>query len=94
MRAIETLAQILPDTAADHYGLAQLAMASGLKDVAKAALLSAIEAKKTPPACWLALGDLLWDDDQSAAKTHYATYAKKGKRKDDEEGMDRAKARA
>ncbi len=93
VRAIEALAQVLPDTAADHYGLAQLAMAAGLKDVAKAALLSATEAKKTPPACWLALGDLLWDDDQGAARTHYATYAKKGKRKDDEEGMDRAKAR-
>lgn len=94
VRAIEALAQVLPDTAIDHFSLARLAMASGLPDVAKAALISATEAKKTPTACWLALGDLLWGNDKKAAKSHYATYAKKGKRKDDEDGMERAKARA
>ena len=94
VRAVEALAQVLSDTAADHFGLAQIAMASGLPDVAKAALISAIEAKKTPPACWLGLGDLLWESDKKAARAHYATYVKKGKRKDDEDGMERAKARS
>ena len=94
LRAIEALAKVLPDTAADHLSLAKLAMASGLTDVAKAALISATESKKTPAVCWLALGDLLWDGDRKTAKGHYGVYVKKGKRKDDEEGMDRAKARA
>jgi len=94
IRAIETLAKVLSDTASDHHGLAQLAMTAGLPDVAKAALISAIDAKKTPVACWLGLGDMLWDTDKASAKAHYATYAKKGKRKDDEAGMERAKSRA
>jgi hypothetical protein len=94
VRGIEALSQVLPDTALDHLGLARLAMAAGMPDVAKAALLSSIEAKKTPPASWLALADMLWDADKKGAKTHYATYVKKGKRKDDEAGMERAKSRA
>ena len=58
--------------------LARLAMASGLPDVAKAALLSAIEAKKTPTACWLALGDFLWGTDKKAAKNALCDLREEG----------------
>jgi len=70
-----------------------MATASGLVDVAHAALISAIESKKTPSECWLALGDLLWATQPKAAKGYYESYLKKGKRKDDPDGMDRAKSR-
>jgi len=92
-RAIHALAQALDDTAADHLSLAIMATASGLVDVAHAALISAIESKKTPSECWLALGDLLWATQPKAAKGYYESYLKKGKRKDDPDGMDRAKSR-
>ena len=94
VRAVQAMAEVLDDTAESHLSLARLAIVSGLVDVAQAALLSAIEAKKTPAICWLALGDLVWSSRPKEAKAHYATYAKKGKLKDDPEGMERAKARA
>ena len=94
VRAIEVLAGSLDDSAQSHLSLAMMAAVSGLKDVAEAALYSAIEASKTPAICWLALGDLLWESNPKVAKTHYSTYLKKGKRKDDPEAMERAKARA
>jgi len=92
-RAIQALAQTLEDTAEDHLSLAVMATASGLVDVAQAALISAIESKKTPAVCWLALGDLLWASQPKKAKGYYESYLKKGKRKDDPDGMDRAKSR-
>ena len=92
--ATAALADALDDTAESHVSLAKIAFVSGLTDVAHAALMSAVEAKKTPAECWLALGDFLWATDSKSAKLHYATYLKKGKKKDDPEGMERAKARA
>ena len=74
--------------------MAWLAMAAGQVEVARAALESAIAAKSTPVDCWLSLGDLLWATDKKAASAHYATYAKKGKKKDNPDGMGRAKDRA
>ena len=93
-QAVEALSTALPDTAEGHYRLARVAMNAGMVDVATAALFSALEAKKTPAACWLALGDVLWEQEPSEAKAHYVTYTKRGRRRDDEEGMDRAKARS
>jgi hypothetical protein len=93
-RAIDALGTCLPDTAHGHRALALLAMSAGQPEVAQAALASAISAKGTPVDCWLALADLLWESDTRAAVSHYATYVKKAKRKDNPEGMERAKARA
>jgi hypothetical protein len=63
-------------------------------DVARTALEASIGAKKTPTESWLCLADLLWASKKKKAKTHYETYIKKAKRKDNEAGMDRAKDRA
>ena len=94
MRAIAAVAPVLGSTAAEHRALAHLAMGAGMKERAQESLECAISAKKTPADCWLHLADLLWaSGDQSGATLHYATYIKKGKRKDDEAGMDRAKER-
>ena len=94
MRALEALGAVLDDSAAGHRTMAWLAMAAGQVEVARAALESAIAAKSTPVDCWLSLGDLLWATDKKAASAHYATYAKKGKKKDNPDGMERAKNRA
>jgi hypothetical protein len=94
VRAVEALAACLGDTAKGHRSLAIFAMNAGQIDVAQAALVSAITAKSTPVDCWLALGDLLWERDRSAAAKQYGLYAKKAKVSADPEGMARAKTRA
>jgi hypothetical protein len=92
--ALESLATLLDDSAESHRSLALLALHGGLADVAQASLESSIAGKKTPVDCWLLLGDLCWaSGDKKGAKEHYAAYAKKAKKKDDPEGMDRAKER-
>jgi hypothetical protein len=91
--ALQTMVQV--DSAADQLALAHIAMDAGQAGAARAALEAAIAAKKTPVSCWLNLADLLWGEgDKKAAKSHYVSYAKKGKRKDNEAGMDRAKERS
>ena len=58
-------------------------------------MTAAIAGKKTPADCWLLLADLCWDTGaKKEAKAHYAAYEKKGKKKDNPEGMERAKTRA
>ncbi len=92
--ALESISTMLDDSAASHRALALLAVHAGMGDVALASLESAIAGKKTPVDCWLLLGDLLWGSGKKKdAKAHYATYAKKGKKKDDPDGMERAKSR-
>jgi len=91
---IEALSTLLDETSASQRSLALLAIHGGMGDVAKAALEAAIAGTKTPPDCWLLLGDLLWESgDKKEAKLQYAAYAKKGKKKDNPDGMDRAKER-
>lgn len=93
-RAVTVLVELVDESAFQQRALAHIAMGGGSVDVARTALEAAIAAKKTPSDCWLHLADLLWAvGDQSAAAAHYATYAKKGKKKDDEAGMERAKQR-
>ena len=93
-RALRALQSMAGDAAADQHALAHLAMDGGDAALAQSALEAAIHAKKTPVRCWLDLGDLLWSSNRmKRARAHYATYAKKGKRKEDPVGMDRAKSR-
>ena len=94
-RAVEAVAAVIGDSAAEQRSLAHIAMNAGSTDAARGALEAAIDATKTPADCWLSLADLLWSSgDTKAATKHYATYTKKGKRKDDEDGMERAKERS
>jgi hypothetical protein len=94
MAALEALPAMLDESSEAHRSLALLAVHGGLADVAQAALESAIEGTKTPADCWLLLADLLWEAGQKkGAKENYALYAKKGKKKDNPEGMERAKER-
>lgn len=93
-RALRAIQAMVGTEAADHRALAHIAMDGGDAPMAQAALEAAIAAKKTPVRCWLELADLLWSTKrESAAREPYAIYAKKGKRKDDPVGMDRAKSR-
>jgi hypothetical protein len=92
--AIEGIRAVLGDSPDVQRAFALLAIQAGQVDDAKVALQSAIDGKKTPSDCWLVLADLLWDTGaQKEAKAHYATYVKKGKKKDNPEGMERAKSR-
>ena len=92
--AIQTIRDVIDDASDSQRSLAFLAVQGGQLDIAKSALQAAIDGKKTRADCWLVLADLLWDDGaKKEAKAHYATYIKKGKKKDNPEGMERAKSR-
>jgi hypothetical protein len=93
IRAVEAVQFTASESAEDQYVVAQIAMDGGRVDVARTALEASIAAKKTPTESWLCLADLLWESKKKTAKSHYETYIKKAKRKDNEAGMDRAKAR-
>ncbi len=93
VRAVAAASTLVSESAWDQYVLAQMAMDGGMVDVARGALEASINAKKTPTDSWLCLADMLWATKKKAAKSHYETYIKKGKRKDNEAGMDRAKER-
>ena len=93
--AIEGIRDVVGDSSDAQRAFALLAIQAGQLDAAKAALQTAIDGKKTKPDCWLVFADLLWETGaKKDAQVHYATYAKKGKKKDNPDGMERAKARA
>ena len=93
VRAVAAVSLEVSGSSEDQYTLAQIAMDGGVVDVARSALEASIDAKKTPTQSWLCLADLLWTKKKKAAKSHYETYIKKAKRKDNEAGMARAKER-
>jgi len=93
--AIEAIQSIVDDSAEGQRSLGMLSIQAGQVEAAEAALRAAIDAKKTPTDCWLVLADLLWDSgSKKEAKENYAAYEKKGKKKDNPDGMERAKSRA
>jgi len=94
-QATEAMSKILPESSTGHRLVAQLAAATGQVELARAGLESAIAGTKTPTDCWFFLGELLWSlGKKKEAKAHYATFVKKGKRKDNPGRMERAKERA